>query len=115
MKSCEMHSRPSKSENSSSRKSFACGYFLARATGLEPATTGSTVRLQDAATLNNSNKLEQDVRSKVPTVVPTPSRAASSSQLPPDLALVVASWDRLPEAIKAGVLALVQAAGGPNA
>jgi hypothetical protein len=55
------------------------------------------------------------VRSKVPTVVPTPSRAASSSQLPPDLALVVASWDRLPEAIKAGVLALVQAAGGPNA
>ena len=31
--------------NDSSRKSFACGYFCsARATGLEPATTGSTVR-----------------------------------------------------------------------
>ena len=33
------------SQNDSSRKSLACGYFcLARATGLEPATTGSTVR-----------------------------------------------------------------------
>ncbi len=33
-------------ENDSSRKSFTCGYFsLARATGLEPATTGSTVAL----------------------------------------------------------------------
>src|SRR5690348_8578421 len=32
-------------EKSSSRKSLTCGYFcLARATGLEPATTGSTVR-----------------------------------------------------------------------
>jgi len=30
--------------NDSSRKSLSCGYFcLARATGLEPATTGSTV------------------------------------------------------------------------
>jgi hypothetical protein len=30
-------------ENDSSRKSLSCGYFrLARATGLEPATTGST-------------------------------------------------------------------------
>ena len=34
-----------KSENDSSRKSLTCGYScLARATGLEPATTGSTVR-----------------------------------------------------------------------
>ena len=33
------------SENYSSRKSLSCGYFYsARATGLEPATTGSTVR-----------------------------------------------------------------------
>jgi hypothetical protein len=32
-----------------------------------------------------------------------------------DLARVVAAWDRLPEAIKAGILALVQAAGGRDA
>jgi hypothetical protein len=34
---------PKRSVNDSSRKSLSCGYFcLARATGLEPATTGST-------------------------------------------------------------------------
>src|SRR5262245_12014330 len=32
------------SKNDSSRKSLTCGYSQARATGLEPATTGSTVR-----------------------------------------------------------------------
>ena len=31
-------------ENDRSRKSLTCGYLSARATGLEPATTGSTVR-----------------------------------------------------------------------
>jgi hypothetical protein len=37
--------RPTRSAYDSSRKSFSCGYFcLARATGLEPATTGSTGR-----------------------------------------------------------------------
>jgi hypothetical protein len=44
--------------------------------------------------------------------VPTPPGAVSGPQFPPDLARVVAAWDRLPEAIKAGVLALVQASGG---
>lgn len=34
---------------------------------------------------------------------------------PPDLALVVGEWDRLPEAIRAGIVALVRAAaGGPR-
>jgi hypothetical protein len=46
----------------------------------------------------------------VPVVVPS----SPEPPFPPDLARVVAAWDRLPEAIKAGVLALVQAAGGPN-
>src|SRR5262249_29298311 len=36
---------PRQAENSESRKSLTCGsLLLARATGLEPATTGSTVR-----------------------------------------------------------------------
>ena len=51
---------------------------------------------------------------EVPTVVPCPSGAISGLDFPPDLARVVAAWDRLPEAIKAGVLALVQAAGGSD-
>lgn len=32
--------------------------------------------------------------------------------LPPDLAEVVEAWDRLPEAIKAGIVAIVTAARG---
>jgi len=51
----------------------------------------------------------------VPTVVPSPGRIISDPQFPSDLARVVAEWDRLPEAIKAGVLALVQAAGKSKA
>jgi hypothetical protein len=46
--------------------------------------------------------------------VPSPLQANPYLQFPPDLARVAAAWDRLPEAIKAGILALVQAAGGPN-
>jgi hypothetical protein len=30
----------------------------------------------------------------------------------PDLALVNAAWDRLPEAVKAGIVAMVKAAAG---
>jgi len=51
----------------------------------------------------------------VPVVVPSGQGTGSNQQFPPDLARVVAAWDRFPEAIKAGVLALVQAAGGPDA
>ncbi len=43
------------------------------------------------------------------------SDAISGPDFPPDLARVVAAWDRLSAAIKTGILALVQAAGGPNA
>src|SRR4029077_5471975 len=44
VKSCEKRFMSANSQNSRSRKSLTCGYFQARATGLEPATTGSTVR-----------------------------------------------------------------------
>jgi hypothetical protein len=33
--------------------------------------------------------------------------------MPPDLAAVVAAWPMLPEAIRAGILAMVQAASVP--
>ena len=45
---------------------------------------------------------------EVPGVVPSPPGAISAPQFPPDLARVVAAWDRLPPAIKAGVLALMR-------
>jgi hypothetical protein len=44
----------------------------------------------------------------VPTVVPSALGAVSGSALPSDLAHVVAAWDRLPQAVKAGILAIVQ-------
>jgi hypothetical protein len=34
------------------------------------------------------------------------------AQKQPDLALVVERWEALPEAIRAGILAMVRAAGG---
>jgi len=42
----------------------------------------------------------------------TESSSADSSALPTDLALVVAAWDRLPEVVRAGILAMVRASGG---
>jgi hypothetical protein len=46
------------------------------------------------------------------TPMVTESSSADSSALPPDLALVVAAWDRLPEVVRAGILAMVKASGG---
>jgi hypothetical protein len=50
----------------------------------------------------------------VPVGVPSPSGPVSDAQQSPDLARVVAAWHRLPDAIKVGVLALIQAAGGSH-
>jgi len=44
-------------------------------------------------------------------MVPRPQGADSRTVLPADLACVIDAWDRLPEAIKAGILVLVQAGG----
>jgi hypothetical protein len=48
-------------------------------------------------------------------VVPSPPRAISGPVPCPDLAGVVAAWERLPDPIKAGILAMIQAAGGDDA
>ena len=47
---------------------------------------------------------------EVPVLVPSSEDGVSSSQLPPELARVVAAWDQLPDAIRTGILALVEAA-----
>jgi hypothetical protein len=55
----------------------------------------------------------------VPSVVPTAksalSNAHSSDTTDPNFAQVAAAWDGLLEQIKAGLLAIIQAAGGSNA
>ena len=75
---------------------------------------GFAIRCQDSPTSDTINELGQTPNAEVPVVVPRSSEDAPHAQFPPDLTLVVAAWDRLPEAIKAGILALIQAAGGSN-
>jgi len=55
-------------------------------------------------------ELRDDENGEVPVLVPSPTDAVSPAQLPPELARVVAAWDELPEAIRTGILALVDAA-----
>jgi hypothetical protein len=81
-------------------------------TGVEPVTFGSGGRHFDFVTPKGGAELRDPQAAEVPTVVPSASGAVSGSQLPPDLARVAAAWDDLPEVIKAGVRALVQAATG---
>lgn len=55
----------------------------------------------------------------MPTVVPSSLRSDSglfpAALDDPALAQIAAGWAHLPEAIKAGILAMIQAAGGSNA
>lgn len=59
--------------------------------------------------MNDPNELRQTPDAVVPVLVPCSLEAAKSPHLPPDLARVVATWDRLPEAIKAAIVALADA------
>jgi hypothetical protein len=43
---------------------------------------------------------------------PGAARSAENEDLPPDLAIVVQQWPKLPEQIKAGILAMVRAGAG---
>jgi hypothetical protein len=46
----------------------------------------------------------------VPTLVPTTLTGFSRNQLTPDLSRIIDAWPSLPSFVKAGVLALVEAA-----
>ena len=50
----------------------------------------------------------------MPTVVPSATEATSSLDLPPELAQIIPVWPDLPEAIKAGILAMVKASVGAH-
>jgi len=120
VKSCEMLPRWRKSiSQTHQRTSRKCPIWKhlrlvksARTTGLEPATTGSTVRNPDAANTQPDSELGQTPIPEVPTGVPCPPETPSGPEIPADLARVINAWKRLPEGIRTGILALVDAAGG---
>ena len=78
--------------------------------GFEPSVHFRAHRFSRPDLDSPKDQSQQEIRdnqvSEVPAVVPTPPEI----QFPPDLAHEVAAWERLPDAIKAGVLALVEAA-----
>jgi hypothetical protein len=88
---------------------------VVRPTGFEPVTLGSEDYCASRATINDPNELRQTSDAVVPVLVPSASDPAQEPQIPADLARLGAEWDRLPDAIKNAILALVQAAQGPRA
>ncbi len=57
----------------------------------------------------HSKELREAEKGEVPVLVPTPPKNVSSPLTDPDLARLVALWPKLPDAIKAGISALVNA------
>ena len=84
-----------------------------RPVGFEPTTFGFEVRNQDDATPNSSEGLR-----KSNLRLAAQGKRAARNEPPPDastdphLAAVVAAWSELPEAIRAGIVAMVKAASG---
>ena len=83
--------------------------------GFEPAVEQAPYRFSrpdpDPPKDRSYQKIRDHQAGEVPVGVPSSFGTVSGAHLPPDLARVVDAWDRLPKAIKAAVLALVQAAG----
>jgi hypothetical protein len=75
-------------------------------------TFGFGGRRSDRATTKHGTELRKSVDAEVPVLVPSVSSSVQNAVFLPDLADVVAAWPDLPDAIKAGVLALVRAAVG---
>jgi hypothetical protein len=78
--------------------------LVVKAVGLEPTTYGSKDSLRDNPSLVNatsSDIAENDLASCL----------ALLARKSADLALLVERWDALPEAVRAGIVAMAKAAG----
>ena len=73
---------------------------------------GFAIRCHDAATIDEPNSLGQPATSEVPTVVPSFSEPPSALHLSPELKKLVEAWPNLPQVVKAGILAMIDAAAG---
>lgn len=76
-----------------------CGHWI-----LNPATISGKAQTYQ--------ELRENESGEVPVLVPSLSEANSGPPVPPDLVSVVDAWSGLPDAIKAGILALVRTAMG---
>src|SRR5712691_1885831 len=84
-------------------------------TGVEPVTFGFGGRRPDFVSAKGDIELRQTRSATVLSVVPSLLEAALPPTTSPELALVINAWTKLPDAIRAGILALVRAAGGSDA
>lgn len=76
----------------------------------QPKTTfgfGGRRSVDETITTQRGKELAQTQNGEVPILVPSPPDANSDATIPPDLASVGAAWGDLPEAIKAGILAII--------
>jgi hypothetical protein len=82
-----------------------------RAAGFEPS--GKTLRSKHGQPIDVTTtpvaELRQSENREVPPVVPSPPNSGSDPHLPADLLEIIAAWNTLPEAVCAGVLAMVRA------
>src|SRR5271157_2277414 len=82
--------------------------FKRRGWDSNPRTGGTCQRFSRPSRSSRKPEPEQDLRQPAPCVahhLPT-----DTCKTDPDLAAVVAAWPNLPEAIKAGIVAMVKAA-----
>ena len=78
----------------------------ARPVGFEPTTFGFEVRCKDSATASEANGLRLPPD---PVGLPLAIDVRQSEPLDTDLAVIVDAWPSLPDAVKAGILAMVRA------
>ena len=84
-------------------------------TRFELVTFGSGGRRSVSTSTNGAKDLGKGKHLVVPSVVPTKTSGFCINQhhfADPTLAQIAAAWDTLPESIKAGLLAIIQDAGG---
>ena len=76
------------------------------ATGVEPVTFGSGGRRPVYPTGCNLNALHDDIPAMVAPVV---ADQVETTPADPDLVRLIEAWPRLPEAVRAGIVAMLNA------
>jgi len=78
-----------------------------RAKGLEPSTFSLEVHASSNQSNCNSNDLRQEAQDVVAPVVAEPKKTAPAD---PELSRFIDAWPTLPKAVRAGIVAMIDAA-----